>query len=140
MSTEIMPGNKSESGMIKPENPKEVLLVEYWIHAEHFNLPMSTCSDLLTYIRRGAQDSRNGTAQRLKFIKDALEAFYKRRVKYKGNPGIVVALRLKSMRRLAFERKTSNPNVTGVMEACIKYDHPLYRPLWVDTKKLIIIN
>lgn len=140
MSTVITdkPKTAGELGA-KLENPKQKIL-QYGINAEHFKISVSVCSDMLLYIKRGEMDSRYKTADRVAFIRDTLEKFYERHVLFRGKPGIVVALRIKSISRLAFERKTGGHVKTGDMEAYIKHEHPRYKPVWVDTKRLVVVG
>lgn len=128
-----------EEPAIKLEGPKQKIL-QHGIDAERFNISALVCSDMLLYIKRGEMDGRYNVAARAAFIRDTLEKFYNRHVKFRGMRGVVVALRIKSISRLAFERKTGGYVKTGDMEACIKYEHPRYKPLWVDTKRLVVVE
>lgn len=139
MSTETISSNEStgESAMTKPEDKKKALL-EYGIVAEKFNLLTNACSDILAYIRRG--NGGHETAERVNFIKDTLEAFYGHRVRHRDKFGAVIGLRVKSIDKLIFEKRTRGSKKTGDMEACIKYDDVKKKPVWVDTQKLELIT
>lgn len=138
MSTESTLGVKTEHAwLLKPENKKDALRQECGIHPEDFKLSTDDCSKILDFVRRGKQDSRNGTEERIQFIKDTFAKFYGQRVAYNGKHGKVISLRLKDLERMRTVRRVRNTRTTGVVEACVKYDRPIHRPGWIETEKLV---